>query len=111
MTREGGEVVLDVRVDVARDEDERREGLRGRVLAADEGLWIDFPAESEVCLVNDGVAFDVDALFVRDGRVAALRTLAAGDATPVCGEASDVLEVRGGEAREVSIGDLATLHE
>ena len=101
----GSDVVLEVHVEVARDEDARREGLRGRDLGDDEGLWMIFPAASEVCLVNDGVDFDVDAVFVVEGRVGSVATLHANDPTPNCSTASEVLEVRSGVASDVRSGD------
>ncbi|MCB9617599.1 MAG: DUF192 domain-containing protein [Sandaracinus sp.] len=101
----GADVVLEVHVEVARDEDARREGLRGRDLGDDEGLWMIFPAESEVCLVNDGVDFDVDAVFVVGGRAGSVATLRANEPSPVCHPASEVLEVRGGVATDVRAGD------
>lgn len=102
-------VVLDLRAHVARDEDARRRGLRGRALADDQGLFFVFPGTSEVCLVNDGVTFDVDALFVLDGRVASRARLVVDDPTPRCAEASEVLETRAEVTREVAIGDAVEL--
>lgn len=108
----GGEVLLDVAVQVARDEDARRRGLRGRTsLAPDEGLWIAFPAEDEICLVNDGVPFAIDAILLRERVVSEVLSLEADDPTPRCARASEVLEVAAGVARDVYPGLLAILDE
>lgn len=107
---EEGVVVLEVAVDVARSEGERRRGLRGRqALAPDEGLWIAFPGEDEICLVNDGVPFGVDAILLRARVVSEVLLLDADDPTPRCGRASEVLEVGAGRAREVRAGHLGHL--
>lgn len=107
----GDALLVDVRVSIARDEDARRRGLRGLALERDEGLWIVFPATSEVCLVNDGVAIDVDAIFVIDGRVEGVARLPSDDPNPVCAEAGEVLEVHAGVADEVQVGDEVTWRE
>lgn len=106
-----GEPRLRVHVQVARTAAERRQGLRGRAsLGDDEGLWIAFPVEGEVCLVNDGVPFGVDALFVdAASTVTAVASLAPDQATPVCGLARDVLELAAGRAASVEVGDRAVL--
>ncbi|HJK91532.1 MAG TPA: DUF192 domain-containing protein [Polyangiaceae bacterium LLY-WYZ-15_(1-7)] len=103
-----------VHVQVARTAAERVQGLRGaESLAEDAGLWIAFPGEDEVCIVNEGVGFPIDALFVRaDAVVEAVEAaIPAGDATPRCHRAEAVLEVAAGVAAAVRPGDRATLRE
>lgn len=93
----------------ARTADERMAGLRDRPpLSGDEGLLIVFPLEGEVCLVNDGVGYAIDAVYADDGGtvVAVEHDIPAGDATARCHDATRrVLEVRGGVAAEAAVGD------
>ena len=105
-----GQRVLRVRVDLAETAEERRQGLRGRTqLGEREGLWLRFPVEGEVCLTNQGVGFDIDALFAsREGTIVAVeRAIAADDGNPRCHDGTaDVLEVRAGVALGVGLGDV-----
>ena len=106
---EGGGVTLSVCAEVLETEEARRSGLRGRTaLASGEGVLLDFPLTSEICIVNDGVGFDIDAVYVGpDDRVVAIeRRIPAGDAGPFCHpDVQRVLEVNAGEADAVGIGD------
>ena len=106
-----GALRLRVHVEVAQTATERRQGLRGRpTLDDNEGLWIAFPVEDEVCLINTGVPFGIDALFVdAASTVTSVATLAPGQDETVCGLARDVLEVASGQAASVTAGDRATL--
>ncbi len=102
--------VVDVAVDVATTAEERMRGLRGRDALADgEGLLIEMPAVlDDVCIVNDGVAFDIDAVYADgDGAVIAVATnIVAGDGTPRCEDGvRHVLEVSAGVAAGVEPGD------
>ena len=95
-------------VEVARTSSERMAGLRGvDSLAADEGLWIEFPVEDELCIVNSGVSFGIDVAWVRAGRVVAVESFGADEPDPQCFIASEVLEVAAGSP--VQIGDSASL--
>lgn len=103
-----GELRARYHVEIARTAVERMTGLRGtEALADDEGLWIEFPVEDELCIVNSGVAFNIDAIWVRSGRVVAVETFAADDPDARCFIGSEVLEVAAGSP--VQIGDAATL--
>jgi uncharacterized membrane protein (UPF0127 family) len=105
-----GAAVLEIRAEVAATADERRAGLRGHPpLGPDEGLLIVMPEPLEVCIVNDGVDFAIDAIYAADdGEVVAIeRAIAAGDGTARCHPAvRRVLEVAAGVADPVAIGDL-----
>lgn len=85
------------------------EGLRGREpLGPNEGLLLTFPIEDEICIVNDGVAFDLDVAYASAaGEIVAVeRAVPAGDASLRChGTTRDVLEVASGRLDGVSIGD------
>ncbi len=99
---------------MARTEAERRAGLVSRpALAEGEGLLIEFPLVGEACLTSEGMAYDLDALFLSDdGGVLALERLEIDDTTPRCVDGvASALEVRAGEAADVAIGDRATLEE
>lgn len=107
-TREGE---LRFVVTVAEDEDARRRGLMGSSrLEENEGLLLVFPGPSEVCLVNSGVDFAIDAVFIVDGEDGGLRVgevlagIAANDPEPRCAEASYVLEVDAGASRAIDRG-------
>ncbi len=104
-----GEALLVADADRAVTADERMRGLRGRAaLAAGEGLLIEIPIATEVCIVNDGVAFAIDAIYASEaGEVIAIeREIAAGDGTPRCvAETRRVLEVSAGAASSVRVGD------
>lgn len=103
-----GELRVRYHVEVARTATERMTGLRGfEGLADDEGLWIEFPVEDELCIVSSGVSFAIDAAWVRGGRVVAVETFAADEADPRCFIASEVLEVAAGSP--IEIGDSASL--
>ncbi|MEM9073343.1 MAG: DUF192 domain-containing protein [Myxococcota bacterium] len=100
-----GEAVLRVDVDVASTAAERMRGLRGRdALPRDRGLWIEFPVEDELCIVNEGVPFAIDAIWIAGEVVQEVRTFAANDGVPHCARGSDVLEVNAGAASEVRPG-------
>jgi len=107
-----GETVLAVDAEVARTADERRAGLRGHApLANGEGLLIEMPQPLDICIVNDGVDFAIDAIYaVDDGTVIAIeRNIPAGDPTARCQSAVRwVLEVGAGGAAAVSAGDHLT---
>ena len=87
-------------VEVADTEAARRRGLRGRdALAPDEGLLLTFSLEDEICIVNEGVAFDIDLLYARDdGTVVAVeRNVRSGDPSPRChAGVAQVLETAAG---------------
>lgn len=104
-----GEKRLEVAVaHEARSAEERMRGLRGRSIAEDEGLLIVFPAEGEVCIVNEGVDYAVDVVYAdAEGTVVSVqRGVAAGDATSRCRmPTARVLEVRAGVAATVVSGD------
>ena len=106
---EGAGVTLSVCTEVLDTEEARRSGLRGRAaLASDEGVLLDFPFTSEICIVNDGVRFGIDAVYVGpDDRVVAVeRGIPAGDAAPRCHPGVQrVLEVNADAAAAVGIGD------
>lgn len=95
-------------VEVAETETARIEGLRGRdPLGPGEALHLPFPVEGEVCVVNDGVSFAIDALYADpDGAVVAVeRGIPAGDATGRCHRAQHVVETAAGELDAVDVGD------
>lgn len=95
-------------VTVATTATERMTGLRGvDSLADDEGLWMEFPVEDELCIVNSGVSFAIDAVFVRSERVVAVETFAADEPDARCFIASEVLEVNAGSP--IVVGDEARL--
>ncbi|MFW6086283.1 MAG: DUF192 domain-containing protein [Myxococcota bacterium] len=104
-----GELRLEVFVDEARTAEERMQGLAGRDgLDPGEGLLLIFPAEGEVCIVNEAVPFAIDALFIDGaGTVGAVeRHIPAGDSTARChGATLEVLEVAAGVADPVRVGD------
>lgn len=105
-----GARVAEFAVDVAETADARREGLRGYdSLAPGVGLWIAFPVEDEVCITNEGVGFAIDAVYVAGGAVTAIESFGAGEAALRCARADAVLEVAGGEAGAIVIGDDARL--
>ena len=106
---DAGNTVLDVAIDRAETEEERRIGLRGRTLSDKEGLLIVLPAVSDVCIVNDGVTTDLDVLYFDAGLTVTYleRDVAAGDGTPRCHPAGFVLEVLSGVAEDVDVGDQA----
>ena len=105
-----GATVVDVEVELATTADERARGLRGHAPLGDgEGLVIELPQALEVCIVNDGVDFAIDAVYAGDGGdvVALEPAIAAGDATARCHDGvARVLEVAAGVASEVAIGDV-----
>jgi uncharacterized membrane protein (UPF0127 family) len=104
---------LDVCADVAATEAERREGLAGRPpLEEDEGLWLAFSVEGEVCIVNGDVGYAIDAVYADSANVvqAVAPNIPAGDATARCERATrNVLEVRAGEASGVQPGDILVI--
>jgi len=106
-----GMVMLEVAIERAVSEDERRTGLRGKTLERDEGLLIVLPGTSDVCIVNDGVTLDLDLVyFDAELLVTAIEAaIAAGDPTPRCHPAAYVLEVNAGTAAAVRPGQLGEL--
>jgi len=107
-----GETILAVDAEVARTAEERRTGLRGHAPLGDgDGLLIEMPQALDICIVNDGVDFDIDAVYAAgDGTVIAVeRAIPAGDPTARCQSAVRwVLEVGAGAADPVSAGDHLT---
>ncbi len=107
-----GETILSVDAEVARTADERRTGLRGHAALADgEGLLIEMPQPLDICIVNDGVDFPIDAIYAgAAGTVIAIeRTIPAGDPTARCQPAVRwVLELSAGAAAPVSPNDHLT---
>jgi len=102
-----GDVRARYHVEVARTAAARMQGLRGiDGLAKDDGLWIEFPVDDEVCIVNSGVSFAIDAVFVRSERVVAVETFEPEEAEPRCFIGSEVLEVSAGSP--IQVGDSAT---
>jgi uncharacterized membrane protein (UPF0127 family) len=110
---EAGAAVVDVTVELAQTAVERARGLRGHApLANDEGLLIELPQATQVCIVNDGVSFAIDAIYVdADRRVIAIAgTIAAGDPTARCQDGvQDVLELAAGGASRAAPGDVVTI--
>jgi len=106
-----GTVSLEVAIERATSEAERRNGLRGKSLADDEGLLIVLPGESEVCIVNDGVALDLDVVYFDSSlAVSAVESqVPAGDSTPRCHVASYVLEVLAFAASSVRPGQIGEM--
>lgn len=104
-----GEQILDICAEVAATEAERRAGLRGRPpLDPGTGLLLDFPVTGEVCIVNVGVGFAIDAAYAGDdGVITAIeRRVPADDATPRCHLGTrQVLEVSAGAFDGVEVGD------
>jgi uncharacterized membrane protein (UPF0127 family) len=103
---DSGALVLEARAEVARTEAERRRGLRGHVpLAPGEALLIELSLElDDICVVNNGVSFEIDAVFARaDGTVVAVeRAIPAGDASARCHDQTRwIVETAAGQARSV----------
>ena len=108
----GGTPVLDLCVDLAITAVERRTGLRGAEPPADDGgLLLEFPGEGTVCLDNESVAFDIDAVYANDaGELVQVRRLLADDPRPVCDvNVRRVLEVLAGRADAVSLDHVMTV--
>ena len=107
-----GGVVLEVEVRIARSEAERRQGLQGmEPLQPGEGLWIEFPAAGEACIVNEGVGYALDLVFVLEGEVEVVeRNVPAGASDARCHRADAVLELNAGDADAVTVGDFCALH-
>lgn len=100
---------LEVCAEVASTEAARRQGLTSRsTLAEDEGLLLDFPFADEICIVNQGVGFAIDAIYVdpTDRVTRVERSIDAGDARPRCQpDTQRVLEVAAGVAALVTTDD------
>ncbi len=65
----GGDVLLEVAIQVAETEDALREGLRSLPqLAQDEGLLLLFPVETTICITNSGVPYPIDVLYASASR-------------------------------------------
>lgn len=93
----------------------RRDGLRVLdPLAPGTGLLLNFPVTGEVCIVNGGVSYAIDAVFIGDPGdvvVAVERGIPALDESARCiDNVHSVLEVRAGEAANVSLGDRLEQH-
>lgn len=104
------ELALEVCAEVAASEDERRRGLRGHApLAPDEALLIALPRElDDICVVNGGVSFDIDAILARaDGIIVAIeRSIPAGDDTARCHDGIHwIAETAAGRAASAAPGD------
>jgi uncharacterized membrane protein (UPF0127 family) len=84
-------------------------GLRGRAeLAVGHGVVLEFPVESEICIFNDGVRWDIDAVYVGEDNVVNAIELGipTGELGPRCHDGVlRVIEVHAGEADAVSVGD------
>lgn len=97
------------RVELAVTAEERRQGLRGHVpLGPGEALVLIFPRELEVCVVNSGVQFAIDAVFAaEDGDVLAIEhDIPADDGSARCHEGvRRVVEIAAGQAGLVRPGD------
>lgn len=104
-----GVAVLSVTIERATTARARQTGLRGHApLDAHQGLLIELPVPTEVCIVNDGVRFPIDAVYLDDADavIAVARDIAAGDATPRCQDAvARVLELAAGVAHAVTLSD------
>ena len=89
---------------------ERAAGLRDRpALQDNEALWLRFPVTDEICIVNSGVPYDIDVLFVDedDAVIAIERGVPAEDATARCVmDTRSVVEVVAGAAADVQVGFL-----
>src|SRR5690606_37801038 len=96
--------------DIATTELERRQGLAGRTeLPPDRGLLLHFPLTGEVCIVNTGVVFDIDAIYADElGTIVAIeRGIPAQNSSPRCVEGvRNVLEVNAGVADPFAAGDM-----
>lgn len=104
----GAETTLSVCAERARTEDERARGLMGRdPLAPGEGLLLEWPVETELCLFNRGVDFAIDMVFAdAAGTVVAIeRGVSPGDETLRCHVAMRVLETAAFEADGFGPGD------
>jgi len=99
--------------EVAETEAARRTGLSGRApLEPSEALLLVFPLQGEVCIVNDGVSFSIDAVYLDDvGTVVAIeRDIPAHDGTARCRDGVRyVLETAAGTVGGLEPGDTITL--
>jgi uncharacterized membrane protein (UPF0127 family) len=104
-----GGVALAVTADEAITAAERMAGLAALPpLREGEGLLLEFPVEGEVCLVNEGVAYAIDAVYADSaGRVAAIeRAIPPEDSAFHCRPGTrTVLEVLAGAASAVAPDD------
>jgi uncharacterized membrane protein (UPF0127 family) len=105
--------VIDVEVAVALTAAERARGLMGHPpLDEREGLLIELPQATQVCIVNNGVTFAIDAVYAgADHRVIAIAAaIASGDPTARCQDGVlDVLELAAGGAARAAPGDLVMI--
>jgi len=102
----GGERILQVHVAVAETAVERMTGLRGRALGEGEGLLIRFPVEDELCVLNEGVDYAIEAIWIDAAfSVGAVEGFEADDPTPRCHAGQYVLEVL--DAHGTQAGDTA----
>ncbi len=98
----GGDVLLEVAIQVAETEDALREGLRSLPqLAQDEGLLLLFPVETTICITNSGVPYPIDVLYASASRqVIAVETIPADAPGPYCHpNTAMALELRGDALR------------
>lgn len=100
---------LELCAEVADTEAARAQGLSGREgLEDDEGLLLDFPIADEICIVNGGVSFPIDAVYIApdDAVIAIASNIPAGDATARCiVNTQRVLEMKAGVSSRVAVGD------
>lgn len=106
----GRELRLSVLADVADTAAERAGGLSDRAsLEPTRGLLLVFPAETNACITNRPVVFDIDVVFAaQDGRIVAVeREWPAGSTEVRCHDSTAfVLEVATAVASAVEIGDI-----
>lgn len=106
---DSGQVLLEAHADLAITADERRQGLRGHApLAPGEALLLILPRELEICIVNSGVGFAIDAIYAREsGNILAVeRAIPADDGTARCHlDVRWVVETAAGEAGAARPGD------
>lgn len=105
-----GQILLEAHhVELAVTAEERRQGLRGHLpLATGEALVLIFPRELEVCVVNNGVQFAIDAVFAaEDGKILAIEhDIPAADGSARCHQGVRwVVETAAGQAEFVRPGD------
>lgn len=104
-----GQRIAEFAVTVAVTAEMRRQGLGAlEPLSPGTGLLLTFPVTGEVCVVNAGIPYAIDALYLDpDGTVITIqRSIPALDEAPRCATGvRSVLEVLAGEAADASPGD------